>query len=279
MMRLEDQRLLRDPNPPPPLVLVPATSTQPAVVAPPPPSDLIRLLGDPEARVRRRAALSLGRVGLPAAVEPLAKLLADEEPDVRQMSAFALGLIGSPAARSALLAALRDADPRVQGRAAEALGILGDRADADAVSGMVRTHVAGGALAGLAADDLSYPLAPAAEAARLGLYALVRFGSFDALWDAVFQAERTAGLELVARVVRDSAARRSARRRRARAVVEHAGPLHRCVRSQRARRHEGAGRKRAATSDRRGPHSASCGAHRSRAGARGYWGCRWRCPD
>ena len=187
MMRLEDQRLLRDPNPPPPLVLVPATSTQPAVVAPPPPSDLIRLLGDPEARVRRRAALSLGRVGLPAAVEPLMKLLADEEPDVRQMSAFALGLIGNPDARSALLAALRDADPRVQGRAAEALGILGDRADADAVSGMVRTHVAGGALAGLAPDDLSYPLAPAAEAARLGLYALVRFGSFDALWDAVFQ--------------------------------------------------------------------------------------------
>ena len=187
MMRLEDQRLLRDPNPPPPLVLVPATNTQPAIVAPPPPSDLIRLLGDPEARVRRRAALSLGRVGLPAAVEPLTKLLADEEPDVRQMSAFALGLIGSPDARSALLASLRDADPRVQGRAAEALGILGDRADADAVSGMVRTHVAGGALAGLAPDDLSYPLAPAAEAARLGLYALVRFGSFDALWDAVFQ--------------------------------------------------------------------------------------------
>ena len=188
MMRLEDQRLLRDPNPPPPLVLVPATNTQPAIVAPPPPSDLIRLLGDPEARVRRRAALSLGRVGLPAAVEPLTKLLADEEPDVRQMSAFALGLIGSPDARSALLASLRDADPLVQGRAAEALGILGDRADADAVSGMVRTHVAGGALAGLAPDDLSYPLAPAAEAARLGLYALVRFGSFDALWDAVFQA-------------------------------------------------------------------------------------------
>ena len=188
MMRLEDQRILRDPNPPPPLVLVPATSTRPAVVAPPPPSDLIRLLGDSEARVRRRAALSLGRVGLPAAVEPLTKLLGDDEPEVRQMSAFALGLIGSSNARPALLAALRDADPRVQGRAAEALGILGERADADAVSGMVRTHVAAGALAGLAADDLSFPLAPAVEATRLGLYALVRFGSFDALWATIFQA-------------------------------------------------------------------------------------------
>ena len=76
-MRLEDQRILRDPNPPPPVILVPATRTQPAIVAPPPPSDLIRLLSDGEARVRRRAALALGRVGLPEAVEPLTKLLAD----------------------------------------------------------------------------------------------------------------------------------------------------------------------------------------------------------
>jgi cyclophilin family peptidyl-prolyl cis-trans isomerase/HEAT repeat protein len=188
MMRLEDQRLLRDANPSPPVVLVPATTTRPAVVAPPPPSDLIRLLGDPEARVRRRAALALGRVGLPTAVVPLTALLTDEEPDVRQMSAFALGLIGAAAARPALVAALRDPDPRVQGRAAEALGHIGDRADADAVSGMVRTHIAAGALIGVAADDVSYPLAPAVEAARLGLYALVRFQTFDALWAAVFQA-------------------------------------------------------------------------------------------
>src|SRR5687767_8239674 len=51
ILRLEDQRLLRDPNPPPPVVLVPATKTQPAIVAPPAPSDLIRLLSDGEARV------------------------------------------------------------------------------------------------------------------------------------------------------------------------------------------------------------------------------------
>src|SRR5215467_11283758 len=57
MMRLEDQRILRDPNPPAPVVLVPATTGHPAVVAPPPPSDLIRLLADDEARTRRRAAL------------------------------------------------------------------------------------------------------------------------------------------------------------------------------------------------------------------------------
>lgn len=185
MMRLEDQRILRDPNPPPPVVLMPATPTQPAIIAPPPPSDLIRLLDDGEARVRRRAALALGRVGLSEAVEPLTRLLGDEDPEVRQMAAFALGLMGATDARPALLATLGDAGPEVQGRAAEALGMIGDPADAAAVSGMVRGHIGAGALAGMAADDLTFPLAPAVEAARLGLYALARLGSYEALAAAV----------------------------------------------------------------------------------------------
>ena len=189
ILRLEDQRLLRDPNPPPPVVLVPATRTQPAIVAPPAPSDLIRLLGDSEARVRRRAALALGRVGLRDAIEPLTKLLsADSEPEVRQMAAFALGLVGDPSARTPLLAALADSDPLVGGRAAEALGMLGVRADATAVSDMVLRHVRAGALASIASDDLAYPLAPPVEAARLGLYALVRFGSYEALAAAALDA-------------------------------------------------------------------------------------------
>ena len=188
MMRLEDQRILRDPNPPPPVVLMPATSTQPAIIAPSSPSDLIRLLDDNEARVRRRAALALGRVGLSAAVEPLTGLLGDEDPDVRQMAAFALGLIGAADARPALLAALGDADPEVQGRAAEAIGMIGDPVDAAAVSEMVRAHVGAGALEGVAADDLTSPLAPAVEAARLGMYALVRLGSYEALAGAALDA-------------------------------------------------------------------------------------------
>jgi cyclophilin family peptidyl-prolyl cis-trans isomerase/HEAT repeat protein len=188
MMRLEDQRILRDPNPPLPVVLVPATRTQPAIVATPSPSDLIRLLSDGEARVRRRAALALGRVGLPEAVQPLVGLLGDEEPEVRQMAAFALGLIGAADARPALLAALGDADAEVQGRAAEALGTIGDSTDATAVSAMVRAHIGAGALTGVVADDLTSPLAPAVEAARLGLYALVRFGSYEAVAAAALDA-------------------------------------------------------------------------------------------
>jgi cyclophilin family peptidyl-prolyl cis-trans isomerase/HEAT repeat protein len=188
IMRLEDQRILRDPNPPPPVVLAPATQDRPQVVAPAPPSDLIRLLADPEARVRRRAALAAGRVGLADAVEPLANLLRDEEFEVRQMAGFALGLIGDPAARPALTTALNDAEPIVQGRAAEALGMIGDRMDAPAVSAMVQAHVKAGALMGIASDDLGYPLAAPAEAVRLGLYALVRLGSYDALAAAALDA-------------------------------------------------------------------------------------------
>ena len=139
MVRLEDQRILRDANPSPPVVLRPATQREPAIVAPLPPSDLIRLLNDNEARVRRRAALAIGRVGLADGVEPLVRLLGDGEIEVRQMAAFALGLIGDRSARPPLLNALKDAQPVLQGRAAEALGLIGDRTDADAISAMARS--------------------------------------------------------------------------------------------------------------------------------------------
>ena len=185
MVRLEDQRILRDPNPPAPVVLKPATQREPALVAPVPPSDLIKLLNDPEARVRRRAALAIGRVGLSEGVEPLTKLLDDPEIEVRQMAAFGLGLIGDPSARPVLLAALKDPQPVLQGRAAEALGQIGDRADAEAIGAMVQAHIKSGALTGLAPDDLTYPLSAPAETARLGLYALARLGAYDALAAAV----------------------------------------------------------------------------------------------
>jgi cyclophilin family peptidyl-prolyl cis-trans isomerase/HEAT repeat protein len=184
-VRLEDQRILKDPSPPPPAVVQPATLTTAAVHALPAPSDLIPLLSDESGRVRRRAALAVGRVGLVEGVEPLLSLLADSDVEVRQMAAFALGLIGHQSARAALRTALDDPEPIVQGRAAEALGSIGNRADADMVSGIVRRQVAAGALNGLEPDDLRYPLAAPAEAARLAIYALVRLGSYDALAAAV----------------------------------------------------------------------------------------------
>jgi cyclophilin family peptidyl-prolyl cis-trans isomerase/HEAT repeat protein len=185
MVRLEDQRILKEADPPPPALLQPATASTAAVYALPAPSDLSRLLSDPEGRVRRRAALAVGRVGLIDGVEPLIPLLADADVEVRQMAAFALGLIGHASARAALIKALDDPEPIVQGRAAEALGSIGNKADADAVSGIVRRHTAAGALNAIDPDDVTYPLSGPAEAARLAIYALVRLGSYEALAAAV----------------------------------------------------------------------------------------------
>jgi HEAT repeat protein len=95
------------------------------------------------------------------------------------------GLIGDASARPALLNALKDSEAIVQGRAAEALGAIGDRSDAPAIAAMVKTGIQGGALNAVAADDLAFPLAPPVEAVRLGLYALVRLGSYDAIASCV----------------------------------------------------------------------------------------------
>ena len=195
IVSLEDRRILSDPAPPPAVTTAPVAAKSPAPAAakskvappPPPPSpDLIRLLTDEEARVRRRAALAVGRVGLRDAVPALTMLLAaDAEIEVRQMAAFALGLIGDRGAVEGLRKALVDSSPIVQGRAAEALSLIGDDMSAAAIGDMVVTHVQAGALAPLAPDDLTYPLDPAVEAARLGLYALARLKAYDALARAV----------------------------------------------------------------------------------------------
>jgi hypothetical protein len=203
IIRLEDQRILRNPNAPPPALLSSASGTRPAVPGPEEPSDLLRLLSDPEARVRRRAALAAGRVGLAEAVGPLSALLKDPEPEVRQMAAFALGLIGDPAARPALTAALTDPEPIVQGRAAEALGAIGNKDDAGAIVAMTRAHIGAGAIALVYPEDLSYPLAPPVEAVRLGLYALVRLGDYGSIASAVLD---DAGLRMVADCLRAAAA-------------------------------------------------------------------------
>src|SRR5690606_30541189 len=158
ILRLEDRRVLRDEAPaaPQPVTAGGRAQASPAPAAAP---DLVRLLQDGESRVRRRAALAIGRVGLPEGVVPLTKVLAgDAEVEVRQMAAFALGLIGSRDAVDALRGALDDPSPIVRGRAAEALGLIGDAGSATAIAGMAAAYVRAGALATVVADELGYPL-------------------------------------------------------------------------------------------------------------------------
>src|SRR5262249_31644059 len=156
-----------------------------AVPSPPPPPDLVPLLADAEARIRRRASLAVGHVGLREGVGPLIKILGDSDPEVRQMAAFALGLIGDKTARDPLVPALADPAPLVQGSAAEALGLIGDATAADAIGRMVAQIVQSGAMP----TPPTQPPADAdddrrdtpAAAFRLGLTALVRLKAYDAL--------------------------------------------------------------------------------------------------
>ena len=188
MLRLEDQRILRAPAPPPPAVVTPPAKPSrnaPPAVVPPPPPDLATLVTDTDPRIRRRAALAVGRVGLPEGGALLQPLLKDADPDVRQMAAFGLGLLADTSAVALLTAALQDPEPRVRGRAAEALGLIGDTNSAGAVGAMVGAYVKAGAIASLSPDDEQWPKTPEADAVRLGLFALVRQKGFDALNAAI----------------------------------------------------------------------------------------------
>src|SRR4051812_30356267 len=191
ILRLENQRMLRDPVPSPPAPVVTAPvkgkSNTPVAAAPPPVviADLTTLAADSEPRIRRRAALAIGRVGLAEGAAALKPLLTDPDAEVRQMAAFALGLLGDKGSVAELTTALQDADPRVRGRAAEALGLIGDTGSAAAVGQMVGAYVKAGAIASLAPDDEKWGASPEADAVRLGLFALVRQKGFEPLASAV----------------------------------------------------------------------------------------------
>lgn len=194
ILRLEDHRVLEDarsrPAAPPPGVDRRGRPLPQG--AAPPATDLLTLLDDVDARVRRRAALAVGRVGLPAGVGPLAARLADQDEDVRAMAAFALGLIGEASAVEPLTAALTDASPLVKGRAAHALGLLGAKmagSAAAAVGAMVSQLVDAGALAAPPGDDDPAGGSPEAEAVRRGVTALMLLRSFDGLAAAVLDAQ------------------------------------------------------------------------------------------
>lgn len=90
--------------------------------------DLASLLKDKDPRLRKRAALALGRIGDERALPALSDSLeTDKDGDVRQMSAFAIGEIESPAGVEALVTVLDDTrEPgAVRARAVEALGKIG----------------------------------------------------------------------------------------------------------------------------------------------------------
>ena len=190
ILRLENQRMLRDPAPPAPVPppVIPGKKKSTATAPAPAPvvvADLTRLAADSDPRIRRRAALAIGRVGLPEGAAAVTPLLTDPDPDVRQMAAFALGLLADKSAVPELTTALQDSDPRVRGRAAEALGLIGDTGSAAAVGQMVAEYIKAGAIANVAPDEEKWGASPQADAVRLGLFALVRQKGYAPLASAI----------------------------------------------------------------------------------------------
>jgi cyclophilin family peptidyl-prolyl cis-trans isomerase/HEAT repeat protein len=84
---------------------------------------LKRAVVHPDARIRKRAALAAGRIGLEGAVPLLTEmLLTDRDNEVREMAAFALGEIESPGGGFALVSVVKDPAKPGRARAVEALG-------------------------------------------------------------------------------------------------------------------------------------------------------------
>jgi cyclophilin family peptidyl-prolyl cis-trans isomerase/HEAT repeat protein len=190
MLQLEDQRILKLPEPPPPPPPVGKGRRPPPPPQPTSAPDLARLATDSDARVRRRAAVALGRVGLTEGIPILRPLLSDGDGEVRQSAAFALGLIGDRSASDGLVPLLADPDAMVRGRAAEALGLVGAEDAASAIGKMIAEYARSPVVTGMAPDDETWPARPEAEAFKLGLFALVRLRAFDPLAAAVLDGGR-----------------------------------------------------------------------------------------
>jgi cyclophilin family peptidyl-prolyl cis-trans isomerase/HEAT repeat protein len=194
ILQLEDQRILKVAEPPAPLPppVAPAKRSK-SIAAPPPPvvtGDLAALVKDSEPRVRRRAALAIGRVGLAQGIPVLTATLADSDADVRGMAAFALGLIGDTSAEAALTPLLADPMPMVRGRAAEALGLINAKGAAPAIGKVAAEYARSAPVAAMTPDDETWPAAPEAEAFKLAVFALVRLKAYEPLAAAVLDGDR-----------------------------------------------------------------------------------------
>jgi cyclophilin family peptidyl-prolyl cis-trans isomerase/HEAT repeat protein len=189
ILRLEQQRSLRDPSLPARETTASPPSASPAgrPLSRATEPDLLQLALDPDTGIRARATLAIGRVGDPGGVATLTAALSDPEEAVRLQAAFALGLAGAKEGVAPLVAALTDASPIVRVRAVEAIGLLGEASAASAVAGAADGCAA--RLAPIAPDDEEWPKAPEIEICRAALFALVRLKQYDALARVALDAQ------------------------------------------------------------------------------------------
>jgi HEAT repeat protein len=79
------------------------------------------VLGDPDPKIRSKAARMVAFHARPGALASLLPLAEDPDPRVRMIVGWELGGLGSPAAESALLVLLTDSDEQVRSFAARGL--------------------------------------------------------------------------------------------------------------------------------------------------------------
>jgi cyclophilin family peptidyl-prolyl cis-trans isomerase/HEAT repeat protein len=179
VLRLEQQRQLREPQT---VFTPPATPFARATRA-----DLELLVRDDDPRIRRRAALAIGRVGMADGVGALTAALADPDEEARAGAAFGLGLLGARAAVTPLVAALKDPSPLVRARVIDALGLIADPLAAGPIA--AASGDCAPWLASVEADDEQWPKAPYVEICRQALFALVRLRDFDGISKIALDAQ------------------------------------------------------------------------------------------
>lgn len=156
---------------------------------------LSQLLKSPEAAIRRRAALAIGRIGDPLGLGHLLPLMDDSEPLVRRAAAFALGLLKQKEASATLVRALKDSDPSVRGRASEALSRLGASETAGLIAEAARRAIPGGGpVLVVRGDAPGDPEDPWVEL-RLHLFALARLKATNEAASVLVNADGTARLD------------------------------------------------------------------------------------
>ena len=150
----------------------------------------MKLPGDADPRIRRRAALALGRVGSSEGVDALGAVLADTDFAVREAAAFGLGLGGDVRhTRDARAGAARRRAIGlriVRGRAAEALGLIGDRPPrpqdaSDAWRAQVAEHI-GGLVSAMVATGRGHRASSRRDAIAARAAKRRRFGSASTRW-------------------------------------------------------------------------------------------------
>ena len=185
ILRLEQQRMLRDPDVQP--RSADPTAPRTGRIAPATAADLEQLALDPSLAVRARAVVAIGRVGLADGAPLLQSALQDTDADVRQAAAFGLGLLARADTAPALEAALSDPVPMVRARAAEALGLMSATSSAAAIAKAASGCAA--VLSPIDPDDQEFQKSGEIELCRLSIYALVRLRHYEALASVVLDAQ------------------------------------------------------------------------------------------